>query len=171
MRHVAPALRLAIVLALAAPLFAASQARAQAPGETIDVGGWKVHSDKNDDGSQTCVAMWQFDDKSMVGFGADTNNLTYLIVSEPEAGLTKNQKVQFKYRVDAGKQKVATGIATSNQMVVVPIADPDADFNAFQAGNTLHVEFGGDTYDEALGGSGDAIKALATCIVGANARK
>ena len=154
---------------LAAPMLFGSPAWAQAPGETVDVAGWKIHNDKNADGSQTCVAMWKFDDESMVGFGADTNKLTYLIVSEPEAELTKDQQIQVKYKVDGGKQRVATGIATSKVMVVIPISSPDTEFAAFGAGTNLVVDFGGDSYEEPLGGSKNAIKALGQCIGGAMA--
>jgi len=158
-------MRLALLACLlAGPMFLAGAAQAQAPGETIDVGGWKVHNDRNGDGSQTCVVMWKFDDDSTVGFGADTNKLTYLIVSEPEAELTKDQQIQVKYKVDGGKQKIAKGVATSKVMVVIPIATPDLDFAAFGAGTNLIVEFGGETYEEPLGGSKAAIMALGQCI-------
>ena len=157
-------MRLALLSSLLAALFLSAPVNAQAPGQTIDVSGWKVHNDKNDDGSQTCVAMWKFDDESMVGFGADTNKLTYLIVSEPEAELTKDQQIVVKYKVDGGKPKTVKGTATSNVMIVIPISNPDQDFATFGAGEKLAVEFGGESYEEPLAGSKTAIKALGRCI-------
>jgi hypothetical protein len=145
----------------------AGPAAAQAVGETIDVQGWKIHLDKNDDGTHTCAAMWQYDDKSAVGFAADTGNHTFLIVSEPDADLKKNQKVQVKYHVDETKTKTVMGIATSSVMLVIPISDPDTDFAAFGSAKTLYADFGGDNYEEPLEGSRGAIRALGRCIANA----
>jgi hypothetical protein len=148
---------------------ACAPASAQAVGETIDVQGWKVHLDKNDDGSLTCAAMWKYDDKSAVGFAADSGNRTFLIISEPDAELKKNQKYQVKYNVDKSKQKTAMGVATSNTMLVVPIEDPDTDFAAFGKAETLYASFGGDDYEEPLDSPHDAIQALGRCIANAPA--
>lgn len=162
MRHVLAAAAIFTILV-------SGPAMAQAVGETIDVQGWKVHLDKNDDGSQTCAAMWKYDDNSSVGFAADSNNNTFLIVSEPDAGLKKNQKYQVKYKADKLKQKTAMGIATSGTMLVIPISDPDADFAAFGTAETLYASFGGDDYEEPLESAHDAIRALGRCIANAPA--
>ena len=155
-----------VILALAI-IALPSVGHAQAVGETIDVQGWKVHLDKNADGSATCVAMWTFDDESAVGFAADTNKNTFLIVSEPEAELVKNRKYEVKYSVDGGKTKRVMAVATSKVMLVVPISDPDADFGAFGRAKAINVEFGGDTYEEPLEKARGAIQALGRCVVGA----
>ncbi len=145
-------------------------ARAQGVGQTIDVHGWKVHLSANADGSHTCAAMWQFEDKSAVGFAADTDQHTFLIVSEPDAGLTKDQQYEAKFHVDGGKSKTVTGIATSAVMLVMPVSDPDDDFAALGAGKAVTVDFDGGSYEEPLQGSHDAIRALARCIAGAPAK-
>lgn len=156
-----------IALLAAILLLVAGAAQAQAVGETIDVKGWKVHLEGNDDGTYTCAAMWQFDDKSAVGFAADSGQHTFLIVSEPDAGLTKDREYPAKFHVDHGKPKAVTGIATSAVMLVLPIANPDVDFAAMGAGKAVTVEFGGETYEEPLQGSHEAIRALARCIAAA----
>ena len=162
MRQSIAAATLSITIALSA-----GHAGAQAVGETIDVQGWKVHLDKNDDGSHTCAAMYRFDDKSAVGFAADTENRTFLIISEPESALKKNQKYEVTYKVDKRREKTAMGIATSGVMLVIPITDPDTDFGTFGAGGTLYATFGGEDYEEPLDGAKAAIRALGRCIAGA----
>jgi phosphopantothenoylcysteine synthetase/decarboxylase len=166
MRHT---IATAAVLALAALAPVSGPASAQAVGETIDVQGWKLHLDRNDDGTHTCAAMWRYEDKSAVGFAADTGNHTFLVISEPDAELKKNQKYQVKYKVDKSKQKTAMGIATSSTMLVVPIEDPDTDFAAFGNAETLYASFGGDDYEEPLESTKDAIRALGRCIANAPA--
>ncbi len=148
-------------------LLAAGAAQAQAVGETIDVKRWKVHLAGNDDGSYTCAAMWRFDDDSAVGFAADSGQHTFPVVSEPEAGLTKDKEYPARFHVDHGKPKTVTGIATSSVMLVLPIANPDVDFAAMGAGKAVTVEFRGATYEEPLQGSHEAIRALGRCIAGA----
>jgi hypothetical protein len=162
MRHVTPVSMLLVALAW-------MPAYGQAVGETIDVQGWKVHLDKNDDGTHTCAAMWKYEDKSAVGFAADTGNRTFLIISEPDAGLSKGEKYQVKYHVDKAKQKTVMGIATSSAMLVVPIEDPDTDFTLFGKAETLYASFGGDDYEEPLDSPHDAIRALGRCIANAPA--
>ena len=148
-------------------LMTATPAPAQSVGETIDVQGWKVHLEKNADGSATCAAMWTFDDESAVGFAADTNKNTFLIVSEPEAELVKNRKYEVNYGVDGGKTRRVMAVATSKVMLVVPIGDPDADFAAFGRAKAINVEFGGESYDEPLQKARGAIQALGRCVAGA----
>ena len=165
------AIAFATLLALTVVPVVAQPAFAQGPGETINVAGWRIHNQKDADGSQTCAAVWTYDDKSFVGFTVNTDNQTFLVISEPEAELTKNESVQFKYRVDKGPAKTVNAIATSPKMVVAPISDPDVDFAAFRKGKTLFVEFGGDTYEDSLDHANEAIKGLGACIVKANAGK
>jgi hypothetical protein len=113
--------------------------------------------------------MWRYEDKSAVGFAADTGNHTFLVISEPDAALNKGEKYQVKYKVDKSKPKTALGIATSTVMLVVPIDDPDTDFAAFGNAETLYASFGGDDYEEPLESTKDAIKALGRCIANAPA--
>ena len=155
------------VLAAVSVITLSAPARAQAIGETIDVQGWKLHLDKNADGSATCAAMWKYDDDSAVGFAADTNKNTFLIISEPEAELVKDRKYEVKYSVDGSKSKRTMAVATSTVMLIVPITDPDADFGAMGRGKALTVEFGGESYEEPLEKSRGAIQALGRCIAGA----
>lgn len=162
---------LAAAALLGGALSLAQPAFAQAPGETIDVGGWKIHNQKNDNDSQTCVAMWKYDDDSSVGFGADTNNLTYLIVSEPAVSLIKDRQYEVKYHAGSGRTKTGMAIATSKVMLVLPIPDPDVDFKAFAAAKNIVVEFSGNSYEEPMGGSQAAIKALAQCVASAAINK
>lgn len=148
-------------------LVTATSAIAQSVDETIDVQGWKVHLETNADGSATCAAMWTFDDDSAVGFAADTNKNTFLIVSEPEVELVKNRKYEVKYGIDGGKTKRVMAVATSKVMLVVPISDPDAEFAAFGRAQAINVEFGGEAYEEPLQKARGAIQALGRCVVGA----
>ena len=154
-------------LAAAVLLAASGAARAQDVGDTIDVKGWKVHLERNDDGTYTCAAMWRFENESAVGFAADSAKNTFLVLSEPQAGLVKDRQYPAKFHVDGGKTKTVTGTATSTVMLVMPIADPDTDFAALGAGNAVAIEFGGETHEKPLRGSHDAIRALARCIAGA----
>ena len=98
-------------LALSAP-FLATAVHAQDVGETIDVKGWKIHLSDNDDGTYTCAAMWQFDDKSAVGFAADSGQRTFLIVSQPNAGLVVDKSYQATFHVDRAKPKTIAASRT-----------------------------------------------------------
>ena len=144
---------------------------AQTVGQTIEVKGWHVRLDKSPDGSFTCAAMWAFEDKSSVGFAADTSGNTFLIVSEPDAGLVKNKQYVVSYHADSAPPKAATGIATSPQMLVITISDPDADFAVFGKSGQITVDVDGDSYDEPLEAARPAIQALGKCIAGAPAGK
>ena len=160
-----------IGILVAGLMVASLPALAQAPGQTIDVGGWKVSNSKNSDGSQTCVAINVFDDKSIVGFSADTNNATMFLFSEPGAKLKESTQYPVSYKVDKDAPVMGIGIATSAEMLVVPEANPDVMFNKFMAGSSLFVTVGSKTYEEPLDGSSDAIKALASCVKAAMANK
>ena len=161
----------AVLACLAVPL--ATPVLAQAPGEVIDVGGWKIGNNRGDKGLQTCTALFVFDDKSIVGFAADTDGDTFFLVSEPDAKLTPNQQLQIKFDIDGGKTQTGMGVATSPEMAIVPIpaANVGPMFTAFQKGNNLNITMGAKTYEEPLVGSSDAIDALAKCQAAAGKRK
>lgn len=170
MRRIAAAAILT-VLALPAALATTRPALAQAPGQTIDVGGWKISNSKNAAGLQTCVSIYVFDDKSIVGFSADTEGTTTFLFSEPDAKLTQGKQYPVSYKVDKDAAVSGTGVATSGEMLVVPEPNPDVMFNKFIGGNSLFVTVAGKTFEEPLDGSGDAIKALASCVKAAVANK
>lgn len=157
-------------LALAAVLAAAfaTPSFAQKVGETIDVGGWKLSSSTNKDGSTGCSATFVYDDKSLIGFSIDNDNFTAFLVSEPTAKMTAGQKYQVKFRIDSGKTVTGMGIATDATMVVVPVPDTDVNavFKAFMAGNSLFITMGGTEFEEPLQGSNDALLAMANCARG-----
>ncbi len=155
----------AILAALTAP------AMAQSPGQTIDVGGWKVSNHKNAAGLQTCATVLVFEDKSMVGFSADTEGTTMFLFSEPDAKLTEGKQYPITYRVDRDAPVSGTGIATSAEMLIVPEPNPDVMFKKFIAGSSLFVTVSGKTFEEPLDGSGAAITALGSCVKAAAANK
>lgn len=170
MRTPVPTMIAAALLATLA-VSAAPPAHAQAPGQTIEVGGWKISNSKNAAGLQTCVSIYIFDDKSIVGFSADTEGTTTFLFSEPDAKLTEGKQYPVSYKVDKDAPTVGTGVATSAEMLVVPEPNPDVMFSKFIAGNALFVTVAGKTFEEPLDGSGDAIKALASCVKAAVANK
>ena len=149
---------------LAACLVLPAVAWAQAPGQTISVGDWKVSNSKNKEGVQTCATFVEFDDKSIVGFSAGTDGTTTFLVSEPDAALKENGQYPVSYQVDKNKAWLGTGIAVDAHMIVVPVPNPDEVFQQFMAGNTLSVTAAGKSFDEPLDGSSNAITALASCI-------
>ena len=158
-------MRTPLLAALA--LCVAAAAHAQSVNQTIDHDGWHIRLESNRDGSYTCAAMWPFDDHSSVGFAADTGQHTFLVVSEPEAGLTKDATYPVSFRPGAGKPRTSTGTATSTAMLVIPVADPDTDFTALAAAADVTFEFNGDSYKEPLTTPKEAIRALGRCIAGA----
>lgn len=153
--------------ALAVAIFAASAmpAFAQKAGETIDVGGWKVSRTVKPDGSfKTCTATMLYDDKSIVGFAGSTLAQTYIVAIEPDFKLTEGQTYAAKFHVDDDKPTAAEAIAADATTLVFPIDNPAKVFTAIQKGNTLTIDAGGNSIDEPLGGSNDALAALAKCI-------
>ena len=150
---------------------AAAAAHAQAPGQTISVGDWKVSNSKNKEGVQTCATFIEFEDKSIVGFSAGSDDATTFLVSEPEAALKENGQYPVSYQVDKNKAWQGTGIAVDAHMIVVPVPNPDEVFQQFMAGNTLTVTAAGKSFDEPLDGSSNAITALAGCVVAAKNNK
>ena len=134
-------------------------------GETLDVGGWKIFSSKNNDGSTMCAATFTYDDKSVIGFTTDNDKDTFFLVSEPTAKMTAGDKYQVKFRVDKGKTITGMGIASTAEMMVVPVASADVGpvFTSFMKGNSLFITMGKEEFEEPLEGSNDAIVALAKC--------
>ncbi len=157
MRHLVRA----VVLA---SLFAAP-AWAQKVGQTIDVGGWKISSQTNKDGSTGCAATFVYDDKSMISFALDNDHVHMFIVSEPSAKMKEGSQTSLKYRIDKGPSFSGTGIAASSTLLAVPIADGQMDkvYDAFMRGNTLYISLGDMDFEEPLEGSSDAISALSAC--------
>ena len=157
-------MRLATLATLALTTLA-FPAFAQKVGETINVGGWKVFSSKNTDGSTMCAATFTYDDKSVIGFTIDNDYDAFFLVSEPTAKMAANEKYQVTYRIDRGKSITGMGIATSAEMLVVPIANDDITplFTAFMKGNSLFITMGKEQFEEPLEGSNDAIGALSDC--------
>lgn len=145
--------------------FAASPAMAQKVGQTIDVGGWKVSSQVNKDGSTGCSASFVYDDKSTITFALDNDPVHMFIVSEPSAKMTSGSQTTLRYRIDNGKSFTGVGIAASSTMLAVPIAagDTDAVYDAFMRGNNLYISLGNEEFEEPLEGSSNAISALSAC--------
>ncbi len=150
-----------LVLVAASMLGTAGIASAQAPNETIDVGGWKV-TDAHEKGEfQGCTAINTFNDGSMIGLAA-TKDVTLIIISEPKSGLTPDQKYQVKYHFDEAVPTTVQGQAKGSDSMFIPV--PDADVATFMAAAKLTVSYGGIDYEEKLDGSKDAITAMATCM-------
>lgn len=162
MRRFALTAVLATTLATAA---LATPASAQAIGQTIDVGGWKISATKNADGSSMCNATLVYDDKSIIGFAANNDKQVFFLVSEPTANLTKNEETQVKFHIDDAAPITGTGIATSSTMLVVPVPSERVSsvFKAMMGGDTLFISLGADEFEEPLKGSSNAIQALAKC--------
>ena len=159
-------LALAATLALGtAASLVATPALAQKLGERIDVGGWKVFMTKNNDGSVMCGTTFTYDDKSIIGFTVDNDGDAFFLVSEPTAKMTAGEKYQISYRLDKGKSLSGLGIATSAEMMVVPIPSNEMEslFTRFQNGNSLFIKLGKEEFEEPLDGSSNAIGALGTC--------
>lgn len=152
---------------------AGSPALAQKIGQTIDVGGWKVSSQVNKDGSTGCSATFVYEDKSTITFALDNDHVHMFIVSEPSAKMTAGSQTTLRYRIDNGKGLSGLGIAASSTMLAVPIPDADIDtvYAAFMRGNRLYISLGNDEFEEPLEGSNDAIGALSECQDKLPARK
>lgn len=143
---------------IASPVFA------QKLDETIDVGGWKVSMSANKDGSTGCTAMYQYDDKSIIGFTTDNDDTNMFLVAEPTAKMTEGKQFNMTYRIDNSKPFAGLGVAASTTMLVSPmIGDVQAIYKAFMAGNSLFVTLGGEEFEEPLEGSKAAITALNDC--------
>ena len=151
-------------LALAFCAFALP-ASAQKVGQTIEVGGWKISSDTNADGSTGCTATFVYDDKSVIAFALDNDNTHMFIVSEPTAKMTAGSQTQLTYRIDDGKTIGGMGIAANATTLAVPIPPDSLDdiYAAFKAGNSLFIKLGKEEFEEPLDGSSNAITALAAC--------
>ena len=142
-----------------------SPASAQKLGESIDVGGWKVSMSTNKDGSTACLALFQYDDKSIIGFSSDNDDTHMFLVSEPTAKMTEGKQFNMTYRIDSGKPIPGLGVAASSTMLVSPIiGDVGTIYKAFMAGNNLYVTLGGEEFEEPLVGSSNAIDALGECF-------
>lgn len=149
-----------------------SPALAQKVGETVDVGGWKISSANNPDGSTGCTATFVYDDKSIIGFSVDNDDTHMFIVSEPTAKMTKGQQSQLTFRVDAGKSLSGLGVAVdaTTLAVLIPPNDIAVTYKALQAGNSLFITMGKQEFEEPLDGSNNAINALGACQSGLPAR-
>jgi hypothetical protein len=148
-------------------------ALAQKVGQTIDVGGWKITSQANKDGSTGCAATYVYDDKSIISFSLDNDNVHMFIVSEPTAKMKEGSQTSLRYRIDNGRSFSGVGIAASSTLLAVPMADADMDriYDEFMRGNTLFISLGNDDFEEPLEGSSNAITALSGCQERLPARK
>ena len=157
-------MRSLVVLALAASAFV-FPALAQKVGQTIDVGGWKISSSVNADGSTGCSATYVYDDKSVIAFALDNDDVHMFIVSEPTAKMTKGEQVTITYRIDSGFKTTGMGIAADATTLAVPIPENELAkiYKAFQRGNSLFISLGKEEFEEPLAGSNDAINALGAC--------
>ncbi len=148
-------------LVAALMLGTAGIASAQAPNETIDVGGWKI-TDAHENGEfQGCTAINTFNDGSVIGLAA-TKDVTLIIISEPKSGLISGRKYPVSYKFDDAAPTTVQGQAKGSDSMVIPV--PDADVATFMAASKLTVSYGGIDYEERLDGSKDAITAMATCM-------
>ena len=140
-------------------------AAAQKVGQSIDVGGWKIASDANPDGSVGCTATFVYDDKSVIAFALDNDDTHMFIVSEPTAKMAQGAQTQLTFRIDNGKAISGFGIAANPTTLAVPIPDDalDSVYAAFKAGNSLFIKLGSEEFEEPLDGSSNAITALAKC--------
>ncbi len=139
----------------------AGAASAQAPNETIDVGGWKVSDSHAGAEFKGCTAINKFDDGSLLGLAA-TKDVTLILVSEPKSGLTADQHYQVKYSFDSGPSATVQGVAHDAEAMFFPV--PDADVAPFMTASKLNVSYGGTDYEEPLDGSKDAVTAMAKCM-------
>lgn len=154
------------VLAAAMILAGAVPALAQSAGQTIDVGGWKVTRMHNPDGTfKQCNATMTYDDKSILAFAASAEKKVYVVIIEPEFKLTEGQTYKSSFRLDANPAVAADAIAASVKTLVIPIADDDAFMSGAMTASTLTIEAGGQTIEEPLDGSKNAINQLAECAV------
>jgi hypothetical protein len=142
-----------------------TSALAQKVGQTIDVGGWKISSELNKDGSTGCAATFVYEDKSIIAFTLDNDHVHMFIVSEPTAKMKEGSQTSLRYRIDNGKSFSGVGIAASSTLLAVPMADADLDkiYDAFMRGNTLYISLGDLDFEEPLEGSSNAISALSDC--------
>lgn len=159
-----------------AALFASlisTPALAQKVGQTIDVGGWKISSQVNKDGSTGCAATFVWDDKSMISFALDNDNVHMFIVSEPTAKMQEGAQASLRYHIDDGQTFSGVGIAASSTLLAVPMVEADIDkiYVAFQRGNLLYISLGNKDFEEPLEGSSNAIEALGVCQDKLPARK
>ena len=140
-------------------------ALAQSAGQTIDVGGWKVTRMHNPDGSfKQCNSTIKYDDDSILAFAFAASKQTYIVIIEPDFKLTEGQTYKSKYSLDGKVEVSADAIAADAKTLVIPVADSDAFMPAAMAGNTLKIVAGGETVEEPLAGSKDAINQLGVCI-------
>lgn len=153
--------------------FAGSPALAQKVGQVIDVGGWKIASDVNKDGSTGCTATFVYDDKSAISFALDNDETHMFVVLEPTAKMKVGAQTKLSYRIDDGKSFNGVGIAASGTLLAVPIAHDELDsiYTAFQKGNNLYIKLGDEEFEEPLEGSSNAINALGACQESLPARK
>jgi hypothetical protein len=157
---------LAAVLAATVLLgLSAAPALAQSAGQTIDVGGWKVTRTHKADGSfEQCSSNIKYDDKSILAFAVNAAGKVFLVIVEPDFKLIEGQTYKAKYRLDKTSAVSADAVAADKTTLVIPVANEDAFMPAAMAGNNLVIEAGGETVEEPLAGSKDAINQLATCV-------
>jgi len=159
-------MRRILTLAAAALLFGGLPALAQSAGQTIDVGGWKVTRMHNPDGSfKQCNATMTYDDKSILGFAASAEKKVYVVIIEPEFKLTEGQVYKASYKLDGAPAVAADAIAASANTLVIPIASEGPFMDGAMAANSLTIEAGGQTIEEPLDGSKNAINQLGECAV------
>ena len=157
MRHIIAA---ALLSSLALP------ALAQASGEVVDVGGWKVSRVGNPDGSfKQCNATMVYDDGSVLAFVANKDQKVFVVLVEPTYKLKEGQAYKAEVSIDKGAAARVDAIAPEPTMLVIPIADDATFMPAAMAGNALFIEAAGKVSESPLEGSGKAIAQLGACAV------
>ena len=147
-------------------------ALAQDAGQTIDVGGWKVTRMHNPDGSfKQCNATIQYDDKSILAFAASAAKQVYIVIIEPDFKLTERQTYKAKYSLDGKAAVSADAVASDPTTLVIPVENDAVFMPGAMAANNLKIEAGGQTVDEPLDGSKDAITQLGSCAAAAMSGK
>jgi len=162
--------RRSLMLAAAAALLGLPglPALAQSAGQTIDVGGWKVMRLHNADGSfKQCTAKITYDDKSILAFAVAASKKVYVVIIEPDFKLTEGQVYKAKYNIDKKTMVSADAVAADATTLVIPIENDSPFMEGAMAGNTLTIDAGGESIEEPLAGSKDAINQLGQCAVAA----
>ncbi len=153
----------------AAALLALSSlpALAQAPGQTIDVAGWKVDREHNADNSfKQCSAIMTYDDKSVLGIIAGADKKVSVVMIDPAFDYIVGQTYKADVSVDKGAALSVDAVAGTKTGLLIPIP-PDKDdafMAAMMAGDMLNVDVAGKVAQNPLAGSGKAITQLGQCM-------
>ncbi|PWC56169.1 SPOR domain-containing protein [Azospirillum sp. TSO22-1] len=141
----------------------AAAAAAQA-GETFDAGtAWRGNVVRDGNGRlESCAAMREFDDDSVLSFALTREQDFFMIVSNPRTRVPPGGVFSVRYMVDNGVVYQAPAEAM-RQSVVVDLPDGAALRELLSNGNWLYLNELGDV-GYSLQGAKQSLRAMADCV-------